>query len=137
MPKTKTKTKTKLELVFNYFKAVTFGNLAGGLVTFIAALVIFFIWENQGTDGQQSVFNDALNVSIFLFPVGLMYSLIVISPITLFLQNRRRVFEICCLVAVVLPGLLLIGSGYWGLLAVSYGLSTLLIFLKLYSVDSN
>jgi hypothetical protein len=129
--------KSKLERVFNYFKAITFANLAGGLVTFIAALVIFFIWKNQGTNGQQSVFDDALNVSIFLFPVGLMYSLMVISPITLFLQNRRRSFQICCLVAVVLPGLLLLGSGYWGLLALSYGLSTMLIFLKLYSVDSN
>jgi hypothetical protein len=129
--------KSKLERVFNYFKAITFGNLAGGLVTFIAALVIFFLWKNQGANAQQSVFDDALNVSIFLFPVGLMYSFIVVSPITLFLQNRPRAFQICCLVAVVLPGLFLLGSGYWGLLALSYGLSTILIFLKLYSVDSN
>nr|WP_297348806.1 hypothetical protein [uncultured Glaciecola sp.] len=129
--------KSKLERVFNYFKAITFGNLAGGLVTFIAALIIFFLWKNQASNAQQSVFDDALNVSIFLFPVGLMYSLIVISPITLLLQNRPRAFQICCLVAVVLPGLLLLGSGYWGLLALSYGLSTMLIFLKLYSIDSN
>ncbi|MFT5717865.1 MAG: hypothetical protein ACI9T7_002063 [Oleiphilaceae bacterium] len=129
--------KSKRERVFNYFKAITFANLAGGLVSFIAALVIFFIWKTQGTNGQQSVVDDALNVSIFLFLVGLLYSLIVISPITLFLQNRQRVFQICCLVAVGLPGLLLIGSGYWGLLALSYGLSTLLIFLKLYSAGSN
>jgi len=127
--------KTKFERVFNFLKAITFGNLAGGLATFITALVIFFISENQGARGQQSVFDNALNVSIFLFPVGLMYSFVVISPITIFLQNRSQAFQICCLVAAFLPGLLLIGSGYWGILALSYGLSTILLFLRMYSVN--
>ncbi|MFT6331091.1 MAG: hypothetical protein ACJAYN_003040 [Bermanella sp.] len=127
--------KTKLERTFEFFKAITFGNLVGGLATFIIAFVIFFVWKNQATNGQQSVFNDALNVSIFLFPVGLMYSLIVISPIAILLKNRKRAFQICGFFAAVVPSLLLIGNGYWDVLALTYGIVTMLLFLRLYSTD--
>jgi uncharacterized membrane protein YsdA (DUF1294 family) len=127
--------KTKLQRTFEFFKAITFGNLVGGLATFIIAFVIFFVLKNQATNGQQSVFNDALNVSIFLFPVGLMYSLIVISPIAILLKNRKRAFQICGFIAAVVPSLLLIGNGYWDVLALSYGIATMLLFLRLYSTD--
>lgn len=127
--------KTKLERTFEFFKAITFGNVVGGLATFIIAFVIFFLWKNQGPNGQQSVFNDALNVSIFLFSVGLIYSLIVISPIAILLKNRKRAFQICGFIAAVVPSLLLIGNGYWDVLALSYGIATMLLFLRLYLTD--
>lgn len=127
--------KTKLERTFEFFKAITFGNVVGGLATFIIAFVIFFLWKNQGPNGQQSVFNDALNVSIFLFSVGLIYSLIVISPIAILLKNRKRAFQICGFIAAVVPSLLLIGNGYWDVLALSYGIATMLFFLRLYLTD--
>jgi uncharacterized membrane protein YsdA (DUF1294 family) len=127
--------KTKLERTFEFSKAITFGNLVGGLATFIIAFVIFFLWKNQATNGQQSVFNDALNVSIFLFPVGLIYSIIVISPIAILLKNRKQAFQICGFIAAVVPGLLLIGNGFWDVLVLSYGISTMLLFLRMYLTD--
>lgn len=128
---------SNFEGVFNYLKAITFANLAGGFVSFISALVIFVIWKTEGTEGAQSLFDDALNVGIFLFPVGLMYSLIIISPIAGFLKKRTRAFHICTFIAAVAPSILLFGSGYWGILALSYGVSTALLFIKLYSVSNN
>jgi|GEM_PF-4743390 hypothetical protein len=129
--------KTKLERTFEFFKAIIFGNLVGSLASFIIALIIFFVWKNQGTSGQQSVFNDALNVSIFLFPVGLIYSLVVISPIAILLQNRKRAFQICGFFAAVIPSLLLIGNGYWDVLALSYAIATMVMFLRMYSTDQS
>jgi hypothetical protein len=127
--------KTKFEATFEFLKALTFGNLAGGLGAFLAAFIMFFLWRDQGAGDQTSAFDDALNVGIFLFPVGLMYSLLVISPFVIFLQNRKRAFLVCVFVVAIAPGLLLIGNGYWHLLALTYGLSTLLVFLKIYSIS--
>lgn len=125
--------KIRFSGLFGYLQAIVLSNLVGASVSFAVSFLIFLQWQNEGTKGLNSFSSDALSVSSFLFFVGLTYSMIAISPITIIFKKQTRILQLVTLLLALAPGLLMLGSGYWDVLALSYGLSTVLVFLTIYS----
>ncbi|MDT0583864.1 hypothetical protein [Brumicola blandensis] len=128
--------KPKFSGVFGYLQAIVLSNVAGAITSFIVAFLVFWQKQSDAAEGMSSIADNALSVGSFLFFGGLTYSMIAISPVVFMLKKQKKTQQSLALALAIAPGLFMLGSGYWDILAFSYGISTALVFLSIYSLSN-
>ena len=128
-------TKPKFSGVLGYLQAIVLSNVAGTIASFIVALLIFWLSQKEDVQAISSLTDNALSVSSFLFFVGLTYSMLAISFTVIVFKKRIKLLQSVALGFAITPGLFMLGSGSWGLLALCYGISTAFVFLMVYAPE--
>ncbi|MGQ8364977.1 hypothetical protein [Glaciecola sp. 1036] len=114
-----------------YAKAVLFANFCGGLATFVAAFLFLVSWETNKQPSYLSLMSGAANVAVLFGFVGLVYSFVLVTPLLMFTSHIRLLYLGLGSIIVLLPAITVWGSGYWDILALCYGVTASLVYIKM------
>lgn len=130
--------KPLIQAVLKYLFKLFACNIVGAFTSVAAAFVIFSYWDTADVRTFTSLLTDAFQVSFsLLLPVGLMYSVVLITPLFVLLRKKYWLSFFVLLIVAVLPGIVILGSMYWDILALSFGLATFLSFSKVVLTNEN